>query len=33
VCLPTEEELKNIPTRHAASGMPGCIGAIDCTHS
>jgi len=29
---PTEEELKHILTRNAARGMPGCIGAIDCTH-
>jgi len=28
----TEEELKHILTRNAARGMPGCIGAIDCTH-
>jgi len=29
---PTEDELKHILARNAARGMPGCIGAIDCTH-
>jgi len=28
----TEDKLKDILTRNAARGMPGCIGSIDCIH-